>query len=156
MQQKIACNSLSSIAVSESGELLVWGSNKYYILGQKRTSSNVTFPATLKISENDIIVSDVSLGEFHAACVINDKYTNSTTFFAFASAIIRYRQIRPTQLCRRTIQRNSRASTGAKLINHWFVGNWYIRIYQRTHFRQKRKQHWAAAHHRRHACSQQK
>ncbi len=75
-QRKIACNSLSSIGVSAIGELLVWGSNKYFILGQKKSSSSVHLPATIKIKKGDIIVSDVSLGEFHAACVINDKFTN--------------------------------------------------------------------------------
>jgi alpha-tubulin suppressor-like RCC1 family protein len=76
MQHKITCNSLSSVGVSNIGELLTWGSNKYFILGQKRTNSSATMPATLKVSENDIAVTDVSLGEFHAACLINDKFTN--------------------------------------------------------------------------------
>jgi len=67
---------LSSIGISANGELLVWGSNKYYILGQKKTSSSVPLPANLKIPINDNTVFDVSLGEFHAACVVNDKFTN--------------------------------------------------------------------------------
>eukprot|EP00826_Nyctotherus_ovalis_P020068 TRINITY_DN16272_c0_g2_i2.p1 TRINITY_DN16272_c0_g2~~TRINITY_DN16272_c0_g2_i2.p1 ORF type:complete len:219 (+),score=63.60 TRINITY_DN16272_c0_g2_i2:56-712(+) len=76
MQHKLASNSISSIGISSNNELLAWGSNKYFILGQKRVNSNATVPAYLKLPESSIAVIDVSLGEFHAVCMGNDKYTN--------------------------------------------------------------------------------
>ncbi len=78
MQHKIAANLLNSIGVSQNGELLVWGSNKHNILGKHDTNLSVFLPASLRIGgEEDKIVCDVSLGEYHAACVINDRFTNS-------------------------------------------------------------------------------
>lgn len=82
MHHKLASNSISSIGVSSNNELLAWGSNKYFILGQKRVHSSATVPAYLKVPEINISIIDVSLGEFHAVCMGNDKYTNGIPFLA--------------------------------------------------------------------------
>lgn len=77
MLHRIAANQLNTIAISEDGNMLVWGSNKNYIIGKANRTINYTTPANVKISgHEDKVVCDVSIGEYHAACVVNDRYTN--------------------------------------------------------------------------------
>jgi hypothetical protein len=77
IQHKIAATWLNAAGVSAKGELLVWGSNKNFLLGKANPTLSALSPANLELAKmKDKVISDISMNDYHGACVANDRFTN--------------------------------------------------------------------------------
>ena len=93
LQNKLACNSTNSAAISDEGDLYVWGSAKHGILGTEVDSRPFYKPSRLTLTRqnhtNDCFsrtrltkfkVDDISMGVSHMVAVAHDAEMSSQKF----------------------------------------------------------------------------
>ena len=79
---KLACGSMHSVALAESGSVFVWGSNKEGQLGLGDEAEEVYYsPEKLDFGEDDSPITDISCGYYHTAMV-----TSSGNLYTFGEA----------------------------------------------------------------------
>jgi alpha-tubulin suppressor-like RCC1 family protein len=70
--KKICCSKDSTFALMESGELLVWGSSKYGVLGLGDISEDQFFPIKVIVDyqcDDSIEIIDISAGKNHVGII---------------------------------------------------------------------------------------
>jgi hypothetical protein len=116
---RIAGSTKNSMSIMSNKKLALWGSYKYGLLGEK-IEYNYNIPTEIGLSYNKIsnrhsnakdetgneinnvyIVTSISLSEYIAAAIIDNKYTTSMRFI---------RKIYPPWICEKFVSRNQRKS----------------------------------------------
>ena len=101
MLRKLACNATNSGAIDANGDVYVWGAGKYGLLGNPRQKNPIAKPIKLLLKSEQLVLekgsdqssyvaTSISLGQYHAAVVVNDANTNSDfNPLLYASSILK-------------------------------------------------------------------
>ena len=81
MLRKIACNATNSGAIDGEGNVYVWGSGKYGLLGNPKQKNPIAKPVKLSLksdklildynSEQTFVATCLAFGQYHVCCVVN-------------------------------------------------------------------------------------